>query len=47
MWMKGKWEMKYGFGMKMVGKEKVGLVEYKLFEVKKEEMEMKEELEIK
>ena len=45
--MKRKWQMKYGFGIKVVPDQSLAFLQYKFTDGKKEEIDMKEEIEIK
>ena len=47
MSMKRKWQMKYGFGIKIVPNQNLAFLQYKFFDVNNQEMDMKEEFEIK
>ena len=47
MSMKRKWQMKYGFGIKIVPDQSLAFLQYKFTDDKKEEIDMKEEIEIK
>lgn len=45
--MKRKWQMKYGFGIKIIPNQKLAFLEYRFYDTKGEEIDMKEEIEIK
>ena len=45
--IKRKWQMKYGFGIKVIPNQNLAMLEYKFYDSKGEEMDMKEEFEIK
>ncbi len=45
--MKRKWQMKYGFGIKIIPNEKLAFLEYHFYDAQGEEIDMKEEIEIK
>lgn len=45
--LKYKWQMKYGFGIKIIPDQSLAFLEYKLYDSNKEEIDMKEEIEIK
>ncbi len=45
--MRRKWQMKYGFGIKIVPNQKLAFLEYRFYDTKGEEIDMKEEIEIK
>ena len=47
MSLKRKWQMKYGFGVKIIPDQSLALLQYKFYDVHGEEMDMKEEIEIK
>ena len=47
MSLKRKWQMKYGFGIKIVPNQNLAFLQYKFFDVHNQEMDMKEEFEIK
>ena len=45
--MKRRWQMKYGFGIKIIPDQSLAFLEYKFYDSNKEEIDMKEEIEIK
>ena len=45
--IKRKWQMKYGFGIKVIPNQNLAMLEYKFYDSKGEEIDMKEEFEIK
>lgn len=45
--LKRKWQMKYGFGIKIIPNQKLAFLEYHFYDTKGEEIDMKEEIEIK
>lgn len=45
--LKRKWQMKYGFGIKVIPDQSLAFLQYKFFDVHKQELDMKEEFEIK
>lgn len=45
--MKRKWQLKYGFGFKLIPNQSFAFLQYKFFDSKGEEIDMKEEFEIK
>lgn len=45
--LKRKWQMKYGFGIKIIPDQSLAFLEYKFYGSDKEEIDMKEEIEIK
>lgn len=45
--LKHKWQMKYGFGIKIIPDQSLAFLEYKFYDSHKEEIDMKEEIEIK
>lgn len=45
--MKRKWQMKYGFGIKVIPNQKLALLQYEFYDVHGAEIDMKEEFEIK
>ncbi len=45
--LKRKWQMKYGFGIKIIPDQSLAFLEYKFYDSNKEEIDMKEEIEIK
>ncbi len=47
MSLKLKWQMKYGFGVRIIPDQSLALLQYKFYDVHKEELDMKEEIEIK
>ena len=47
MSLKRKWQMKYGFGVKIIPDQSLALLQYKFYDSHKEEMDMKEEIETK
>lgn len=47
MSLKRKWQMKYGFGIKIIPNQKLAFLEYRFYDNKEEEIDMKEEIEIK
>jgi len=47
MSMKRKWQMKYGFGIKVIPDQSLAFLQYKFTDAKGEEIDMKEEIEIK
>ena len=47
MSLKRKWQMKYGFGVKIIPDQSLALLQYKFYDTHGEEMDMKEEIETK
>ena len=45
--LKRKWQMKYGFGIKIIPDQKLAFLEYIFYDLQGEEIDMKEEIEIK
>ncbi len=45
--LKRKWQVKYGFGIKIIPNQKLAFLEYKFYDSNGEEIDMKEEIEIK
>ncbi len=45
--LKRKWQMKYGFGVKIIPNQSLAFLQYKFYDAKGEELDMKEEFEIK
>ncbi len=45
--LKRKWQMKYGFGIKIIPSQKLAFLEYVFYDPQGEEIDMKEEIEIK
>ncbi|KAA6332058.1 Ribonuclease G [termite gut metagenome] len=45
--LKRKWQMKYGFGIKIISSQKLAFLEYTFYDSGGEEIDMKEEIEIK
>lgn len=45
--LKRKWQMKFGFGIKVIPDQKLAMLQYQFFDSKGEEIDMKEEIEIK
>ncbi|MEG2573635.1 MAG: ribonuclease E/G, partial [Bacteroides sp.] len=45
--MKRKWQMKYGFGIKIIPSQKLAFLQYEFYDSNGEEIDMKEEIEIK
>lgn len=45
--LKRQWQLKYGFGIKIIPNQKLALLQYEFYDVKGEEIDMKEEIEIK
>ena len=45
--LKRKWQMKYGFGIKVIPNQSLAFLQYKFYDTYGEEMDMKEEFEIK
>ncbi len=45
--LKRKWQLKYGFGVKIVPNQKLAFLEYEFYDTQGEEIDMKEEIEIK
>ena len=45
--IKRKWQMKYGFGIKVIPNQNLAMLQYKFYDAKGEEIDMKEEFEIK
>ena len=46
MSMKRKWQIKYGFGIKIIPDQSLAFLQYKFTDAKGEEIDMKEEIEI-
>lgn len=45
--LKRKWQMKYGFGIRIIPNQSLAFLQYKFYNAHKEEIDMKEEFEIK
>jgi ribonuclease G len=45
--MKRKWQMKYGLGIKVIPDQKLAFLQYVFYDPNGEEIDMKEEIEIK
>jgi ribonuclease G len=45
--IKRKWQMKYGFGIKVIPNQKLAMLQYEFYDTHGEEIDMKEEFEIK
>lgn len=45
--LKRKWQMKYGFGIKVMPSQKLGFLQYEFYDKNGQEIDMKEEIEIK
>lgn len=45
--LKRQWQLKYGFGIKIIPNQKLALLQYEFYDMKGEEIDMKEEIEIK
>ena len=45
--LKRKWQMKYGFGIKIIPSQKLAFLQYVFYDTSGEEIDMKEEIEIK
>lgn len=45
--LKRRWQMKYGFGIKIIPNQKLAFLQYEFYDMKGEEIDMKEEFEIK
>jgi len=45
--LKHKWQIKYGFGIKIIPNQKLAFLEYKFYDSNGEEIDMQEEIEIK
>lgn len=45
--LKRKWQMKYGFGVKIIPSQKLAFLQYEFYDQNKQEIDMKEEYEIK
>ena len=45
--LKRKWQMKYGFGIKIIPNQSLAFLQYKFYDAHNEEIDMKEEFEIK
>ncbi|MBQ8593537.1 MAG: Rne/Rng family ribonuclease [Bacteroidaceae bacterium] len=45
--LKRKWQMKYGFGIKIIPNQKLAMLQYEFYDAHGEEIDMKEEVEIK
>ena len=45
--LKRKWQMKYGLGIKIIPDQKLALLQYEFYDIQGEEIDMKEEIEIK
>ena len=45
--LKRKWQMKYGFGIKVIPNQKLGFLQYEFYDKNGQEIDMKEEIEIK
>ena len=45
--LKRKWQMKYGFGIKIIPDQSLAFLQYRFTDVHGEEIDMKEEIEIK
>lgn len=45
--LKRKWQMKFGFGIKIIPNQSLAFLEYKFYDMHGDELDMKEEFEIK
>ena len=45
--LKWKWRFKYGFGIKIIPSQKLAFLQYVFYDAQGEEIDMKEEIEIK
>ena len=45
--LKRKWQMKYGFGIRIIPDQSLAFLQYKFFDTHGQELDMKEELEMK
>ena len=45
--LKRKWQVKYGFGLKVIPSQKLGFLQYEFYDKNGQEIDMKEEIEIK
>ena len=45
--LKRKWQIKYGFGLKVIPSQKLGFLQYEFYDKNGQEIDMKEEIEIK
>ena len=45
--LKRKWQMKYGFGIKIIPDQSLAFLQYRFTDIQGEEIDMKEEIEIK
>lgn len=45
--LKRQWQLKYGFGVKIIPSQKLALLQYEFYDMKGEEIDMKEEVEMK
>ena len=45
--LKRKWQMKYGLGIKIIPNQSLAFLQYKFYDEHKEEIDMKEEIEIR
>lgn len=47
MSLKRKWQMRYGFGIRIIPNQSLAFLQYKFYDAHNEEIDMKEEFEIK
>ena len=45
--LKRQWQLKYGFGIKVIPNQKLALLQYEFYDSNGEEIDMKEEMEMK
>ncbi len=45
--LKMKWKLKYGFGLRIIPDQSLAMIEYKFFDAERNEIDLKEEIEIK
>jgi ribonuclease G len=45
--LKRKWQMKYGFGIKIIPNQQLSMLQYEFYDTHGDEIDMKEEFEIK
>ena len=45
--LKRKWQMKYGFGVRIIPSQKLGFLQYEFYDSKKQQIDMREEQETK
>jgi ribonuclease G len=45
--LKRKWQMKYGFGVRIISSQKLAFLQYEFYDEKRQFIDMKEEIETK